>query len=359
MVIDYCDIDRADRFHQQYITSLQKIENAIQYMYIDVGTTISIFLLACIDVARMEFGWSRRHLQGLYQLLRLLQCKDIERDTGQYLLDQIWQIAIRLDWVISLYTVEPPVFPVHPHPQNWHPPKIIPGALDGDTADRALAVFEQDYLMHQACNLAYRARKTRKSPNYTPELELGILHAAKLLEKSNQEWHHYRIVQIGRHSDRNDQGSQGPLRDASTISANSVSFLDHPERPAHNNFYANLEMTSHAVSIYISLIVCPVIGRPRGHLQFTDAVEICRTLAGLGQNGLDTVVSEVWVMFLAGVVFGGLRRAEQEANWLRQRMSLAVEKYPLKHVLSACEQLWDAEGDFWDEMEKMKKNIYQ
>jgi len=359
MVIDYCDIDRADRFHQQYITSLQKIENAIQYMCIDGGTTLSIFLLACIDVARMEFRWSRRHLQGLYHLLRLLQRKNIQRDIGQCLLDQIWQIAIRLDWAISLYTVEPPVFPMHRHPQNWRPPKSISWALDGDTAGRALAAFAQDYLMHQACSLAAKVRKIRKSPNYTTGLEPGILHAAKLLERGNQEWRHCHIVQIDRHWDRGNECSQGPLPDASPISANSVSFLDHAGRPAHNTFYANLEMASYVISIYISFIVHPVIGRPREHPQFTDAAEICRTLAGLGQNGLDTVVSQVWIMFLAGVVFGEVRRAEQEAKWLRQRMSLAVEKYPLKHVLSACEQLWDAEGDFWDEMEKMKNTIYQ
>src|SRR5436190_795374 len=75
MIADYRLQRSMDRFHIQYITSLRKIQNAIQQLSLDEGTTIAVFLILWIDVVRAELRPSRKHLLGLFLLLQELQKK--------------------------------------------------------------------------------------------------------------------------------------------------------------------------------------------------------------------------------------------------------------------------------------------
>jgi hypothetical protein len=71
-----------------------------------------------------------------------------------------------------------------------------------------------------------------------------------------------------------------------------------------------------ATSIYVSLVLHPNIGLGPGPQRSKDAVEICRILAGFGEDKSSSVSSKIYVMFFA-VASGGLRiRSEEEAKWL-------------------------------------------
>jgi hypothetical protein len=380
MIADYRLKRPMDRFQIQYITSLQKIQNAIQELSLDEGTTIAVFLILWIDVVRAELQSSRNHLRGLYLLLQELQKKYrrpqnrqgvLVDETGGIgvspLIMQIWRISIRLDFNASLYLVEPPVFPPIPNEEEYlHRQWILLSTQDVYAAEWALAGFAQDNLIHRACHVAARARKLRKSRQYSPAVEAEIQSAIAELEKEYREWHQRDIVQIAEASEQKFQlpppnsSESSPMDSLSATGEGQLgTFVNYPPYHVANSFYANLVIQVRASSIYISLIANPEIGPGPNPQRFQDAVEICRILAGLGEDRANSPSSKVWVMFLVGVAFGGLRRSEMEARWISRKMNAVLKMFPLMKVaVEAYQNLWEAEGDFWDEMDKLRAVLY-
>ena len=380
MIADYRLQRPMDRFHIQYITSLRKIQHAIQQLSLDEGTTIAVFLILWIDVVRAELRSSRKHLRGLYLLLQELQKTYRRPESGAGLLVdenggvgvsplimQIWRISIRLDFTTSLYLVQPPVFPpMPPEHKSLHRQWILLSTPSMDAAEWALAGFAQDDLIHRACHVAFEARKLRKSQNYTPAVEAEIQSATAELERQYREWHQRRIVQIAESVEQEFQLTSPYSSETSPSDSPSATgeeqlwtFINYPPCRVANTFYANIVLQVLATSIYISLIAHPVVGPGPNPQRFQDAVEICRIIAGLGEDRTNTASSKIWVMFLAGVVFGGLRRSTMEAQWLLGKMDEIVKMFPLmKNAVRAYQNLWDVEGDFWDEMDKLQAVLY-
>ena len=371
-----------DRFIILYGGSLHRIQDAIRLHDLDEGTTLAVFLILWIDVVRAELRSSRKHLRGLYLLFQELQKRHrLPNSTPGILIDgrgglgisplmmQIWRIAIRLDFTTSLYLFQPPVFPViPPDQQDLHRQWILPSTPDADTAEWALAAFAQDNLMHRACHLACQARAMRSSPSYTQNTEREIVYRAAELEAQCQDWYQRPIVMNAESLEQSAQpdttcssaeSSPSTSSETPTIEDPLTRFLDYPRRHIVNPFYANLVASARAASIYISLIAYPVIGPGPNSKRFQDAVEICQILAGLGHDTTNTASSKIWIMFLAGCAFGGLRRSGREAGWLRWRMEGIVKLFPLMgNAVTMYEALWDVEGDFWDEMDKVQAVLY-
>jgi hypothetical protein len=382
MIVDYRLQRSMDRFHFLYIMSLQKIQNAIERMSLDEGTTIAVFLILWIDVVRAELRSSRKHLRGLYLLLQELQknYRPPESAPGMLvdqrgglgvspLIMQIWRIAIRLDFTTSLYLVEAPIFPpIPPEQQDLHRRWISLSTMDEETADWALAAFAQDNLIHRACHVASQARLLRKSPTYTPEVEAQIRIATAKLAKQCRDWFERRIVRIAEAEEQAAQlkssvssESTSPSDTPSTATDERLSsFLDYPQRQIVNPFYANLVVSARASSIYISLIAHPTIGPDPDPQRFKDAVDICQILAALGEDRPNTASSKIWVVFLTGAALGGLTRNPRETQWLLWRMQGIVRMFPLmKDAVATYEKLWEAKGDFWDEMDKAQAKLYK
>ena len=381
MIADYRLRRPMDRFIILYGRSLHRIQDSIRLHDLDEGTTLAVFLILWIDVVRAELRSSRKHLRGLYLLFQELQKQHrLPNSNPGILIDgrgglsisplmmQIWRIAIRLDFTTSLYLFQPPVFPViPPEQQDLHRQWILPSTPDADTAEWALAAFAQDNLMHRACHLACQARAMRNSPSHTQKTELEIIYRAEELEAQCQDWYQRPIVM---HAESIEQSAQLDTTSSSAESSPSSSdsptvedplakFLDYPRCRIVNPFYANLVASARAASIYISLIAHPVIGPGPNSKRFQDAVEICQILAGLGQDTTHTASSKIWIMFLAGCAFGGVRRSGKEAEWLRWRMEGIVKLFPLMgNAVTMYEGLWDVEGDFWDEMDKLQAVLY-
>jgi hypothetical protein len=292
------------------------IQNSIQNMDVDEATTIAVFLVLWIDVVRAELRSSTKHLRGLYLLLQEIQKKyrPPDMDAGIFidksggvgvspLIMSIWRLAIRLDFTTSLYLCSTPVFPTIPaEQQDFHRRWVILTTPNVTTAEWALATFAQDNLMHRACHLSCRARAIRLSPNYSAEMEWGISAAAEELHKENAAWHQRPFVQMAQsmedalHFTPPDSPSEDPYI-----------FSDYPCRPIANPFYANLYISSLGASIYISLIADTQIGPGTQTNRFMDAVKICQTLSGLRDDKSQPESSKIWIIFLAGVAFGGYR----------------------------------------------------
>ena len=383
MIADYRAKRPMDRFHFQYITSLQKIQQAIQIMSLDEGIAIAVFLILWIDVVRAELRPSRKHLRGLYLLFQELQKRYRDPSASaalsqdpQILVDergstvgvsslimQIWRIALRLDFTTSLYLVQPPVFPAIPaETQDVHRSWIRHSTPDDDSTEWALAAFALDNLMHRACHVAYQARTTRRSMTYNPEAELQIQYATNELAHQNCEWFQRIIVCV---AEAREQAAQIehevnpniPLTPATTEFPGT--FLDFPRRRVMNPFYANLVMFAHATSIYISLIAHPEIGPGPDPHRYDSAVEICKLLAALGEDRSNTASSKIWIMFLAGAAFGGLRRSRRETEFLKIRLVSIVKIFPLmKDAVAAYQTLWECEGDFWNAMDRVQEALY-
>lgn len=359
-----------ERFHFLYISALHKIQEAISTLSVDEGTAIAVFLVLWIDVVRAELRSSRKHLRGLYLLLQELQKKFRTPDSkpgmlvSQYgcvgvspLIMQIWRIAIRLDFTTSLYLVDPPVFPLIPtEEQELHRQWILLSTPNIEAAEWALASFAQDNLIHRACHLAAQARAVRNSPRYTPAMEYAIQVQVEKLHQENKDWYNRPIVQRANAVERAAQS------DCSTndtlVDEEAWQFLDYPPLRIVNHFYANLLNHSLATSIYISLIANPEIGPGPSRERHADAVRICRILAGLGEDTPHTASSKIWIIFLAGAAFGGWR-SKEEADWLIWRMEKIVKVFPLmKNALQIYSGMWQLEGDFWEEMDKLQAKLY-
>lgn len=239
------------------------------------------------------------------------------------------------------------MFPPIPGGQEHIHRKWIGTSTKGEVdTEWALAAFAQDDLIHRACHFAFRARAIRQSDGYSPNHEQEILSVVDKLEEENREWKRRLVVMMAENYEQTAQYIQ---------SVDSLGFGDYPPLVVLNPLYANLLNSSRATGIYISLIAYPVIGPGPNPQRFLDAVEICRTLAALGEDKPHAAASKIWIMFLAGVAFGGLRRSPGEAKWILWKVGDVLKMFPLmKDAVKAYEKLWDADGDFWDEMDNVQ-----
>jgi len=226
---------------------------------------------------------------------------------------------------------------------------VILTTPDVTTSEWALATFAQDNLMHRACHLASRARAIRLSSKYTAEMEWGISAAAEELHKENDAWHQRPIVLMAQAMEDSMQ-----FTPPDSPSEDPYVFSDYPSRHICNPFYANLYISSLAANIYISLITDPQIGPGTQTNRFMDAVKICQTLSGLRDDKSQPESSKIWIIFLAGIAFGGYR-SPRESKWLLWRVHQILKSFPLmKKSVDAYEKMWNVQGDFWDEMDKIQ-----
>lgn len=355
-----------DRFYHHYIITLQSIQTAIRDMKIDEGVVITVFLLLWIDMIRAELNYARKHMVGLYLILQEMQRGDSIRNAGfdmlatnrsklSPLLIQIWRLAVKIDWTTSLHLIEEPILPPISAEEDFHDRRIEVSVSVDSSLEWARAAFELDNLIHRACRVASQVRSTRRALKSTPEVEHTSSSVTKL-ENDIQAWRNRPVIQA---AELSEQAAQGNWLDSSfgPFSANQ-SFLHYSPLRIVNSFYANLLNGWRALSIYLSLINNPSID-PAYPQRFEYAVDICRTLAALGRDPSTTASSKIWVIFLAGVAFGGSSRSPREVAWLSKKVDGIVSMFPLMRNASLAYQgLWDTEQNFWNELEKSRDILY-
>lgn len=113
-----------------------------------------------------------------------------------------------------------------------------------------------------------------------------------------------------------------------------------------------------ALLIYLSFIIDPSIGSDSSTQRHEHAVDIFRTLVALGRDQSHAMSSKTWVIFLAGVAFGGASRSSQERQWVSEKFAEVAAMFPvMKKACLAYERLLDAHGNFWEEMEKARVHV--
>ena len=137
---------------------------------------------------------ARHHLQGRYLLLQ-----QVRREVSPVMM-LIWRIAIRHDYLYSMFSRESPVFPPIIQDQDeMHSVWINQLLLSRDRSEEAkewtLAHVALDNLVHRACHLAKRARQLRTSVMYTTSYEVSLQQEIISLQNSHENWKLRPIIQ--------------------------------------------------------------------------------------------------------------------------------------------------------------------
>lgn len=335
-----------DRFQLQYITTLQSIQTSLAKVELDEGIAIAIFLLLYIDSVRADMGAVRKHIKGFRLILRELR-RNSNRSPQSPLILDICRIVFRLDWTVSFFLAEEPVFPCISKSQQTEQQLPEQFLEDLDTSEWATMAFALDNLMNQTCRTSVQARQIRRSTGYTSEHEAIIQCQVAKLQEDLLEWRQ-------RPSIRKAEALE-TQQTASPDTGNVSTFLDYPPLSVFNPFYVNLIGASHAVSVLVSLISDPIMGFATIPERFHLAVEISRTLAALQTDRTLPVSSRIWMVYLAAVAFGGRKQALREVEWLTEKVDDIAKLLPLtRNCFKAGIRLWDFGGDFWDALEIWK-----
>ena len=164
--------------------ALTRIQEAISVGIVDEGLIAAVFLLAFLSTHSADYKSSRRHLQGMAQLLQFYHQRRAccippspspYHTNGYAIVMLLWRMAIRMEYHVDLYKSGrgAPIFPVvNTSQESTHVEwiseiidKTIPNGLNW-----ALASFGLDDLMNRASHLSYdvaeqrfRSRKTSSS----------------------------------------------------------------------------------------------------------------------------------------------------------------------------------------------------
>lgn len=339
--------ERSQMLHK---TSLQIIQKAIQKLQVDEGLAIAVFITCWTENLKGHHESSRNHLRGLKMILDRLQLGISDNPSTQTmhsspLLMLIWRTAIRFDWACSMFVVESPIFPTVPEAKKFHRQWITRVSSGDGTAEWALAAFSLENLIHKASHLAAQIRTLRRSGNIL-DLELKVGPAVSLLEYESHIWRKLPVIQTAEAAELAAQNEFMSVLDVPR-------FLDYAPLQIENAFYANLLNAWRALSIYISFILDPQFGYPN-HRRFTLAVEICRTLAALGEDVAHSKVSKLWALFFAGAAFGGYGVNPRETVWVVEKIDEVRQKYPFANETM---RIWRQQGDIFDQLVEMRSLI--
>lgn len=346
IVIDFLLHRPLDRFEYQYYTSISLIRNSLAENTIDEALAIAVFLVAWIDVVRGKMDTTRKHLKGLRLILETI-AKSKKGMSG--ILMQIWWISIKFDWYSSLYLVESPIFPIVPYAEDEVQRQWI-GTAVGEATEWGFAMFTLENLMHKACHYAALIHSMRCNPEIKVSTVLKkVVHVVGILETESRNWINRPIIQATAQQELTAQN----IRPSFSHPSDTAQFLSHPPLQILNVFYANLLNYWRALQIYISFIANPTIG-PSNPSRLDHAIEICRTWVSLGSNKSQSEAGLVWIMFLVGASFGGKRSAEL-GDWIKRRLNLMAGRLPiLKNGVELYAELFEIEGDLWNELVKRR-----
>lgn len=341
-----------DRFYYQYITSLSLIRNSLAENKIDESLAIAVFLVAWIDVVRGKLDTTRKHLTGLRLIIQTI-LKTRKKLTG--ILLQIWWISIKFDWSASLYLVEQPIFPIVPDTADEVLRKWIGSAVLSEETEWALAAFTLENLMHKACHYASMIHSMRCDPDIkVGQVLKKVNQVVEILETESRNWVNRPIIQAAAQQELTARS----LHPSFTHDSEPSQFLSFPPLQILNVFYANLLNSWRGLQIYVSLIRVPEIG-PSPPRRLTHAIEICRTWCSLGDDKTASEAGKVWIMFLVGVAFGRKRSGEM-GGWIKERLEETSKRLPiLRKGVDIYGELWEVEGDFWNELEKRRRALLQ
>ena len=266
--------------------ALTRVQEAISIGVVDEGIIAAVFLLALLSTLSGDFKNSRRHLQGMHQLLQLYHQRRaccISVSTTPYGTNKcpivllLGRMAVRMEYHVAFYDSGQgaPIFPIINTSQEsthieWISQiidKSIPNGLNW-----ALASFALDDLMNRAGHLSHKLFERRiDSTDRAFQIQ-------ELLEE-HQNWKRRPVV-----SQAIMESLSSPLD--TTINPNlmhttlAATFLQYQPTRIQNKLYTTLLIRHFMMGIYLSLISnpCPSPVSPE---RFQAAIDICRCFIAL------------------------------------------------------------------------------
>jgi hypothetical protein len=266
--------------------ALTRVQEAISVGIVDEGLIAAVFLLAFLSTLSGDYKSSRRHLQGMAQLLQFYHQRRaccIPPSTtpfhtnGYPIIMLLWRMAIRMEYHVSFYNSGQgaPIFPnVNTSQENNHiewVTQIIDKAIPNGV-NWALASFALDDLMNRAGHLSHKLSERR----------LDSMDRAFLIQElveEHQSWKRRPVVSqaIIESLSSPPDTTINPILMHNNTSAN---FLNYGSMRIQNKVYATLLIRHFMVGIYLSLIADPCPG-PVSPERFQAAIDICRYFVAL------------------------------------------------------------------------------
>lgn len=266
--------------------ALGRVQDAISVGIVDEGLIAAVFLLALLSTLSGDYKSSRRHLQGMAQLLQFYHQRRAccippspspYHTNGYAIVMLLWRMAIRMEYHVDFYNSGQgaPIFPVINTSQESSHIEWISQIIDKtipNGVNWALASFALDDLMNRAGHLAHKLSERRID-------SLDRAFQIQELVEEHQNWKHRPVV------------SQAILESlasppSTTINPKLVhtttvaSFLHYQPTRIQNKIYATLLIRHFMTGIYLSLISDPCPG-PVSPERFQAAIDICRYFVAL------------------------------------------------------------------------------
>jgi hypothetical protein len=306
---------------QHQTQALSLLQKALSTTDITEALTISVAMLAWLNMARSNRPTLNQHLEGLYLIFQELFNRNQPMSP---LMKQVWRFSLRLDLLATvLFFPRVPLFrPVLPDEErlnrDW-----VRASTSVDLTEWTLASFALDNLMHRASHLAMEVYELRKLSTLDQDYSSQIQEWIQPLLQEHDAWLRRPIVQQGLAIE--EQINFVKVEDEHLL---CPTFLDYPPVRIHDKFYANMLNSWRAIYIFIDLIAKTQVGPVDGinSKRFKFAVDICRTYAALGRDDMFPL-GKVVSVFFAGVAFGGVRCNPEHVGWLDDTMLVVLQEY--------------------------------
>ena len=328
--------------------SLQLIRKAIESEAIDEALVAAVFLQMFCEFSVGNMGAIQHHLYGLYLLYQ--RCQQRQVDTyGEYaflrpLTRFLGRMCFRADLTNSAILGLPPQWPEMTPLDEMEDRKwliklsYVSKSISMESIDWALASFEVDNFWQSTYRFAMRSNIYRKSGDAQADEKIALEY--ENLTKRFKLWRQRCIVVEQESIELSGLSPSGPR------SSQNHRFLSHAPLSLQNRFFAKVLNQWRAVWIYASTIVHPFTG-PRAEIpqRFQFAVEICRTHAALGRDGING--PQWWCLFYAGLAFG--KQYPLECNWILEKLNEIAMEFPVLGVpFSNMPAIWTADSVHWN-----------
>ena len=329
--------------------SLRLIQMAISTDAVDEALVAAVFMQMFCEFCTNNLDAVQHHLHGLYLLYQRCQQRQADSYGGLAYLRPITRfmgpMCFRADLTNAAMLEMPPQWPVMTpldeiEDRKWLVKLArVSKGMPRESIEWALASFEVDNLWQRTYRFAMQSSKYRKSGD--PQAEEKIALEYLKLRTSFKVWQLRSIVVQQEAIERYASDLPNPPADQ------YHRFLSHQPAYPKNHFYAKVLNQWRAVWIYASTIAQPITG-PRADIpeRFQFAVEICRTHAALGRDGLNG--PQWWCLFYAGLAFGA-KQYPLECHWIMERLTEIAIEFPVLRVpFSYMPATWAAERVHWN-----------
>jgi hypothetical protein len=283
---------------------LPLIKSAIEDGICDDALIYSVFLAAYLHQICGEIATSRRHLEGLYLLLRQHRVipgegEISENNTPE--LKLVWRLAIQLDhmWAIGEHNL---VFPISTKQDDVHREWIgqLVDLARPEMAEWALSQFALDDMLSKAISVMNKATQLRSLPKGdSVKTEQAIATESESLLEAHVQWLDRPCIKSATEKAISD--SEDKLLILKGLDDKSP--IHYPATRITNKGFGALMVQYFWVLMYITFIKDPRPGAGP-HERFQAALDLCSTYEAIGCKETFGIGRMVLGLYITGLTLG-------------------------------------------------------